>query len=411
MNKLMIVLLAVVLNPLCPVRAQIEPESPNTGQSNLLEGSAWPVDNVTRLTTSSNIYLSNLDSQIAALEQVLLQRNDGILRARLALAKYHRFQILARLQDAEQALQLLQETPPEHNSYHVDLALVQVHMGFHQFEEARQALMAAKHRGAPPDSLAEAQRALDRSVGKNLETQAEHSNTAESSTTLIQLVTRAAELVEKGDSEQASRLLKAAQDDYQDTSPYVLAWIHTQQGIIHLREKNYSEARRFFAAAHERFPQYVLPAEHLAETELALGNYASALELYSAVVNQTAHPEYLQRLAEAERALGDESAAKIHEKQAGEGYADWVHRYPLMYADHAAKYYLEIGETETALELATRNSASRTDVSARMLLLQTQLAAGELGKACSGTLALKAMGFSPPELQHIESVLEPECAL
>jgi hypothetical protein len=55
-------------------------------------------------------------------------------------------------------------------------------------------------------------------------------------------------------------------------------------------------------------------------------------------------------------------------EQAEVGYRELVERYPLMYADHATLYYIDIGARDKAVELATLNLAQRQSPQAEELL-------------------------------------------
>ena len=232
-----------------------------------LVGPGWPVATDRRLTTAGDIALANLDGQIAALESRLDRRPDERSLAALAEAVYHRFQLLGRLADAVRARTLLQGADPALRGPRLALAEARVLMGFHEFKGVARALDEARALGADDGDIANLQAALDRATGADgpgamPPPSAEH-------TALNERATRAAALLDRGRATEATAELKQAQDTYHDTAPLPLAWVHLQQGIVFLRLDDPATARVFFAAAHERLPQYALATEHLAETELA----------------------------------------------------------------------------------------------------------------------------------------------
>lgn len=235
-------------------------------------------------------------------------------------------------------------------------------MGFHEFDEALKALEQAEKNGAATDQIEAIRSAIFKALGSFETKQADASPTPEN------LVLLASAWREEGRPDQASELLRSAQDLYSDSSPFTLAWIHVQQGIVFLENEDYTFARHFFAAAHERFPQYTLAAEHLAETELALGNHERAAKLYREVVARSEHPEFYHQLSRAESMLGNHARAHEAAMLARQGYDQLVDRYPLMFTDHAVGYYIDMGERETAVKLAELNLAQRGNESAEMLL-------------------------------------------
>jgi tetratricopeptide (TPR) repeat protein len=211
-------------------------------------------------------------------------------------------------------------------------------------------------------------------------------------------VQQAAVLLEQGELFEASRLLQQAQDLYQDSSPFPLAWIQLQQGVAFLRYQQYEQARVFFAAAHERLPQYYLATEHLAETEALLGNWQRSAELYRQVSEQTGQPAFWHGLQLAEAELGNAAAADAAAQQADTDYQQLLAKYPLTFADHAVGYYIDTGREQKALELAEMNYANRQDVYAHLTLAEALAANGQQQQACSKVSELRRAGLAPPEI-------------
>lgn len=396
----------------------------------------WPAGPDRRTSTSGEIYLANLDSQLGSLEQrISLRPNDRDL-ARLAELRYHRFQVLGNLADAEAARRLLDEARARPHDAAIDLASVQVLFGFHEFELAREILEHARAAGAAEESIARWRHAIASATGlveqprevPTLSADQTANQTADQASDPVALVQAAADELERGRPQAATALLKRAQESYVDSSPYVLAWIHVQQGIVFLRYGDHERARVFFDAAHQRFPQYALATEHLAETELALGNTTAALNLYRQVAAQTGHPEFLYRQSLTERDAGQASRAAKLAAQARQDYLDLVARYPLMYADHAAGYFLESGDVLRAYQLAVQNYRARQDISASALLIEVGFAAQRratdvdaLGtdtltgsrtpdprQLCAVLSQIRHSGYAPPELR--DGDFDQKCA-
>lgn len=332
-----------------------------------LVGDNWPVDTGTRLTTAGDIYMNNLNGQLRALYRRYQRHGQDSDLARIALLRYHRFQVLGHVEDAEVARDMLASEIKRPHDADIDLALVQVLVGFHDFAQASALLDTVENTGKHAKDVKKWHERIAR-MTKPGNMQQESPGTPDGHADPVALVMAADRARQQGQLELAGRLLRQAQDNYIDTSPFLLAWIHTQQGIQFLEQDAIVEANRFFRAAHERFPQYALAWEHLAETELTLGNHARALQLYQGVYAQTRHPEFLYQQSVAERALGMTAKADQHAKQARSEYLELTNRYPLMYADHAANYFLETGDITRARSLALQNYTARKDNSALALL-------------------------------------------
>jgi len=370
-------------------------------EAKTLIGPEWPLPPDVRLTTSGDVYMANLDGLIASLEQQLRRRTDDSLVARLARTRYHRFQITGLLADAEQARSRLSDAYDRTHGPAIDLSYAEVLMGFHEFQLAQEVLQTALGNGADPDQVLVINDRINRATGAAVSGPVNGNP--------VTLVSRANELVDRGQVLGASRLLKEAQGRYSDTAPYVLAWIQVQQGIVFLRYRDYSSARLFFAAARDRLPQYALATEHLAETESALGNHRFAAELYRSVASQTGNPEFMHQRAIIERLLGNDAAAERLAQRARNGYVMLLEKYPLMYADHGARYYLSVGDTPTALRLAQMNIDKRQDLGARILLLETHRSPSNIAAACAQLRALRQAGFASPELLYLAQDMREEC--
>src|SRR5688572_8540954 len=68
---------------------------------------SWPLDTGAYRTTSAELYLGNVDARIAELRRIVAERDRNEHRTALAGSLYHRYRVLGRLEDAEEALRLL----------------------------------------------------------------------------------------------------------------------------------------------------------------------------------------------------------------------------------------------------------------------------------------------------------------
>lgn len=366
----------------------------------------WPIDTELYRTTSGETYLHNLDGRIAGLEERHAQSHSTRDVEKLASALYHRYRLLGRLADGERALALMTAVDPEQFSGDGQLLLGIVLTGFHRFEEAAAAYDRAEKMGVNPDDLQQQRNDLWVALGDYQRLKDDFSRSNEPVANLYELAHRADLRVLKGDLAGAERQYWAAQTQYNDVSPVPLAWLHTQMGIAKLRFGQFAEAKPFFEAAVARLPGYYLAEEHLAECEAQLGMLDAARERYRRVIEQTdGNPEFTAALAGVERDAGNNELADRLTRQAKDGYRDLLEKHLAGYAQHASEFYIETGEPQEALRLATLNAELRGDIGSVVLLASAQDANGERAKACASARRAHAFGLMPPELIELDAQL------
>lgn len=375
-------------------------EAPATG----VFGAAYPLSTGQRVTTSSTIYLGNLDARIEVLERNLQRSADANTQASLAGALLSRFRIVGRLTDGERALALANQAasgpPLPADVYRVQTAALSA---FHQFPEAEAALAKAAEAGASAQTLAAVKRDLLVAQGRYAQLSADFLHANEPVADFYELAHRADLRLLQGDLDGASRWYRTAQDFYYDVDPMPLAWLYTQQGIALLRYGNYAQAKVFFSAAHERLPEFYVATEHLAECERHLGNLDAARKLYLTVIAQTGNPEFLGALAQLEEQAGDAKAAAEARAQAERDYRALLQAHRPAYAQHAAEFLLGIGKYEEALQLARENLSLRADVASLLLVVRAADAAGQGSEACAAMARVQATGLLPPELAALKT--------
>lgn len=370
-----------------------------------LVSSNWPATEESLSTTSGDIYLANLNSQIQVLQHRIATTQQVPARVGLAGLLYHRFQLLGRIEDADRARVLLQEAMDQQLLGPAELlTYARILAGLHEFDAAQEVITAAAEGGGKPAVIIQARqqvmasRHLPNPLTQPIADQAVPAD-------YVAAVQQSASLLEQGKLLEASQLLILAQDLYRDSSPFPLAWIHLQQGVAFLRYQQYEQARIFFEAAHERLPQYYLATEHLAETEALLGNWQRSAELYRQVSGQTGQPAFWHGLQVAESELGNDSAATAAGRQADADYQQLLAQYPRTFADHAVGYYLDTGREPKALELAEFNFENRQDVYAHLTLAEALSANGLQQQACEKVAELWRAGLAPPEITYPDESL------
>lgn len=362
----------------------------------------WPVRVADYRTTSEDIYLANLEGRVSEFKRALALAPSAGLRNAYASALYHRFRVLGRVEDAELALDLLDEAVQEEPEEAMHRLLrAKVRGAFHQFDGAMDDL----NRAAPANDEPEIRQSIDEvelALGRYAELKGKLDASLQPTDNFYELASRADLRLLQGDFAGADVMYRSAQIAYVDTNPVPLAWLHVQRGIAALRYGNYTDARLFFAAAHERMPKYALATEHLAETEAALGHTDASRALYQSVIEQTGNPEFMGALARVERDAGNMEAAKEQERKAAAGFEKLYSRHAAAYAQHYAEFLLESGQNARALELAEDNIRLRQDVSSWILLSRAAQAAGNEARAAQALAGARATGMNPPELAELE---------
>lgn len=369
-------------------------------------GQLWPISSARLKTTAGTIYLHNLDARIADLEPRAAHSAKD--RETLAATLWHRYRVRGTLADGERALALLERNAADPLvGARAEFLRAVALAGFHRFDEAELALQSAETAGYEPAQVARQRADLLVALGRYPALAEDFAQSAEVIGDFDILAHRADLRLLQGDLAGAERQFWAAQTLYRDINPVPLAWLHTQMGIALLRFGHIERAAEFFAAAVERLPGYYLAEEHLAECEFLLGRHAAARERYLRVVEQTGQPEFMAALAEVEAAMGNERAAADWRARAEAGYRQLVARHATAYAQHAAEFFLDQGDVDSARRLAEDNLRLRQDAGSWLLRAEVAVAEGKPGLACQALGRVRASGLRPPELDEIAQRVAP----
>ncbi|MEE9424710.1 MAG: hypothetical protein V3V18_06990 [Methylococcales bacterium] len=365
-------------------------------------------------TTNGDIYLGNLNSRIQSLTQ--LANNTATHRLLLASSLYHRYQIIGKFDDLTEAqVQLstyLQQI--DHNSQQSDAGFIlqaSIYSATHQFDQALATLKKLTRKASQPAQISKAEiqfaQGLYEKAKTTINSLAANSEPAIDSQVLSLQANLA---IEQGNLAQGLRLFDQAQQQYTNTNPVTLAWLQTQMGIALLRNQKIAQARTFFLSAQQRLPTYSLATEHLAESELTLGNLLSAEKLYASVSQQTKNPEFYAMLAKTQKKLGKNSAAAQSLRTAEQGYSDLLREQPQAFSQHAAQFFYDTGKLPQALELAELNLQNREDIHSWLLLSHISKAMHQQIKACDALAKANSLNMHPPELKAANNTSDCEHA-
>lgn len=331
-------------------------------------------------TTSPEISLRNLHAAIEGGESRFERLGDPASAASLVAALHLRASMLGTLTDLTLALEIAEQSvanaPESAASYEllaVSLAAV------HRFDEAMSALDEAEEYGASVDSERHAielargdwRGALERRSAAV----AQHSSYA-SYSDLAPALTAAGRFAE------ADAALVEALDAYRDVSPFAVAWVQFQRGVLWGEAAGRLDlAEPLYADALRLVPAYVAANVHLAEIEAETGRLDQAVARLRSVAHAE-DPEPSARLSEFLLAV-NRSESEVVATYAGEQWERWLSREELAFADHAAEFYLGAGSNPSrALELATVNLDNRQTDRSFELAIAAAVAADDLEQAC-----------------------------
>src|SRR5262245_23565127 len=300
--------------------------------------------------TNASIALLNLHAQIDGLEGHDTFAQAATLIDLLIL----RGLILGRISDYERAALLADR---QVNAATTDPAPYKVRARtravFHRFAEALDDLDRAD-RLAPNDAAAKRERAaIMQAQGRFDEALSTYSAVIDSVGQFERAAALAGLWAERGEVDRARRFYLDGLRSYRGISPFPVALLEFQLGVMWMRDARLGEARTCFEAAIRRVPAYAPAQGHLAEVEADLGNPESALaRLYPLAVSSD-DPDYAAQLARILGEMGRNNEASGWCLLAANRYDELTAAHPEAFADHAAEFWLGVGnDTPKGLRLS-----------------------------------------------------------
>jgi tetratricopeptide (TPR) repeat protein len=244
-------------------------------------------------------------------------------------------------------------------------ALVQAEVAStgHRFADARQHLERAALLGGPREVIERQTLAIDQACGVELEAVlAARRRMAAASGRLEDLVPLGAVLADLERFAEADLVYRQAFDAYFDTSPFPLAWVAFQLGMLWgelVPVPVTNRAALWYRRAMGYVPGYVKARVHLAEICMTQGQTGEAEALLLPALS-SGDPEVHWRLAGVLIAQGRWQDAESRLEAARSGFDELLSRHLLAFADHGAEFYAGSGnDRRRALELARINVANR----------------------------------------------------
>src|SRR5262245_27545572 len=244
-------------------------------------------------------------------------------------------------------------------------ALVQAEVAStaHRFAEARDHLGRATRMGAPREEIDRHLPSIDQTCGVNLDAVlAARRQIATASGRLEDLVPLGALLADLERFTDADGVYQQALSSYDDVSPFPLAWVCFQLGmlwgeLVPIPDPNL--AALWYRRAIAYLPGYVKARVHLAEIYLS-GNQTADAEALLLPALSSCDPEVRWRLADVLIAQDRLEEAEIQLEAARCGFEELLGKHLLAFADHAAEFYAGSGnDCRRALELTRANVANR----------------------------------------------------
>ncbi|MGB7750469.1 MAG: hypothetical protein WCF88_02875 [Candidatus Acidiferrales bacterium] len=250
----------------------------------------------------------------------------------------------------------------------------------HRFAEARDHLSHAEGRGAMPADVQRLRLSIDQACGTELESVLEvRQRMAAESGRLEDLVPLGSLLADLGNFDEADRIYDRALREYTDVSPFAVAWVCFQRGVLWgelVSEAQSSRAAAWYRKAIEYLPCYVKARVHLSEVYLQFGNITDAESLLLPVVS-SGDPEVNWRLADVFDKMGRFAEAEVQLQTSRSGFEALLEKHLLAFADHGAEFYCGSGnDARRAFELASINLANRPTLRAVELARRTATGAG-----------------------------------
>jgi hypothetical protein len=233
----------------------------------------------------------------------------------------------------------------------------------HRFGDAKKYLDGIGDWGELSDAANRLSLSIDQACGTDLEAVLEtRRRMAANSGRLEDLVPLGALHADLRKFDEADWIYQLALRKYQDTSPFAVAWVCFQLGVLWgelVPESQSSRAEYWYQKAIEYLPCYVKARVHLAEVHLRCGRAKEAEALLIAAI-PSRDPEVHWRLADVLIEMNRFADAEVQMQAARSGFESLLEKHLLAFADHGAEFYSGSGDDpEKAVGLACINLKNR----------------------------------------------------
>lgn len=325
--------------------------------------------------TSGRIALANLSTSIDGLERE--RAAGGSSESLLTLAKllFLRGDVLGRIADHDRGESIAAEAiDMTSNCARALYVRAQMAGRFHRFAKAKALLAQALVAGYSRQEIEAERAALLQATGYYNEALVLRERLAKRNPRIDTLASLATLLAEMDQWGRAETYYAAALDADDGVSPFPCGQLLFEWGVSSMRRGDLDQAEAVFAALDVVLPAHVPGRGHRAEVAFARGKLDLAESLVTPLLEASDDPEYRALYAEILAACGDGRSARYAEL-AGEAYERLLARRPEAYADHAAAFFMGIGNRpKRALDLALVNLKLRDTPRSRKLLARASAA-------------------------------------
>jgi tetratricopeptide (TPR) repeat protein len=249
------------------------------------------------------------------------------------------------------------------DSYRAALVHAEVASAVHRFDDAQGHLARAALMGAPSEATDRVALTINQARGEKLAAVLDaRRRIAIASGRLEDLVPLGALLADIERFAEADAVYRQAFHSYDDVSPFPLAWVCFQLGLLWGELVPVPDANLgalWYRRAIVYLQGYVKARVHLAEIYASQGQLDDAEGLLRPVLS-SCDPEIRWRLADILVAQGRFEEAETQLNVARSGFDKLLEKHLLAFADHASAFYAGSGnDRRRALELARANVGNR----------------------------------------------------
>lgn len=353
-------------------------------------------------TTSASIALSNLDADIA--EQ--LRRNDErlVFRVRLIDMLLARSQFLARVSDAERADEIAAAISKGNKEPDVHVAHASTLAAFHKFDAALQELDEAEKLGKKKEATASSRVSILLALGKYDEAIALLPPDYEKRNYEVLSIAGVIE-ARRQKIDEAERLFELARTRYPDVAPFPLAWMDFQRATV--LDAAGRDGKPYYAEAVDVLPPYAHAAIHLSLSEKPDDAIKRLEELRPTSEDDA---DVLAALADAHKRAGHAAESKKYVDLARKRFDAILAKHPEAYADHAARFFLGVGDDPAkALTLARDNAKLRETEEALDLWMAAAVGAKDQGDVCKSSIAMTKLKYLSEKGRRLATASASKC--
>jgi tetratricopeptide (TPR) repeat protein len=350
------------------------------------------VDDISlRPVTDGTIALLNLRAQIDGLEPDV-RRGHASSESRVGLIELITLRglILGHVADYERAEeiaeQLVRDTAADGTAF---VARARTRAVFHRFTDALDDVDRAERLSLDVETTNRERAAIFQALGRYDEALAMREEAADRRASFENVAALVGLHAERGQIDAAEWMYAESRRRYRGVSPFPLALLDFQLGLMWMNTGRLDDARTSFDAARCRVPAYAPAQGHLAEVEAQLGEVESAVARLYSLAASSDDPDYAAQLARILGEAGRADESRQWCRLAAARYDELVTSHPEAFADHAAEFWLAAGANpEKALRFARMNVDIRKTPRAYGLLAE---AMGATNQDCNNNLQSKML--------------------